>query len=59
MREGKKGKSLHTASFRRQISMNCLMSETSLGMMARVRDVEERILMEREESAGRRDGVGV
>ena len=32
---------LHEASFRRQISMNCLISETSLGILATFRRVME------------------
>lgn len=32
------GEDLHEASFRLQISMNCLMSDTSFGMMARITD---------------------
>ncbi len=34
--EGKRGRErgLQEASFRRQISMNCLISETSFGMLA-------------------------
>lgn len=31
---GGKGERLHVASLRRQISMNCLMSETSFGIVA-------------------------
>lgn len=33
---GERGKNVHEASFRRHISMNCLISDTSFGMVGEI-----------------------